>query len=146
MSERANQILDEALGLDAEERASIISRLLSSLDSPDPRVEKLWVEEVRDRLAAYEAGEMRAVPAEEVYAELGLLGRYATWNRRLMTSGKLSSIMTNLPNPRQILSGSVSCLGEPHRSASSSIAGRGRRLPSTATPTFPICHCLPSAR
>jgi putative addiction module component (TIGR02574 family) len=72
MSDKANQIVEQALRLESAERAAIIDRLLSSLNSPDPSVEKLWIEEARGRFAAYEAGEMKAIPAEEVYAELGL--------------------------------------------------------------------------
>jgi putative addiction module component (TIGR02574 family) len=69
MSERATQILADALQLPATERAAMVEQLLSSLDRPDPRLDTLWAQEAESRIAAYEAGRMEAFPAEEVFAE-----------------------------------------------------------------------------
>ena len=70
MSAEAKQVLDVALALPAADRAVIVEQLLSSLDRPDPRIDELWTKEAEDRLAAFEAGEMGAVAAEDVFAEL----------------------------------------------------------------------------
>lgn len=70
MSGRTKQILGDALSLPAPERALLVQELLFSLDRPDPRIDTLWAREAEDRIGAYEAGEMRAIPAEEVFAEL----------------------------------------------------------------------------
>ena len=70
MSERAAQILQDALQLPATERAAIVEELMSSLDRPDPHLDALWAREAEDRVAAFEAGQMKAIPAEEVFAEL----------------------------------------------------------------------------
>ncbi len=73
MSESANRVLDEALRLPVPDRAQIIEQLLSSLDRPDPRMDAVWAKEAEARLAAYDAGEMQAIPAEVVFAEADLL-------------------------------------------------------------------------
>ena len=65
----SEQILQDALALPAVERASIAESLLSSLDRPDPAIDALWAREAEDRLAAYDTGQMKAIPAEEVFAE-----------------------------------------------------------------------------
>ncbi|MFN3651698.1 MAG: addiction module protein [Armatimonadota bacterium] len=70
MSDRATQILEDALQLSVCERAAVVERLLTSLDPPDPHIDELWVIEAESRMAAFQAGEMNAVPAEEVFAEL----------------------------------------------------------------------------
>ena len=53
------------------ERAALAEELLASLAQPDAELDKLWLAEAEDRLAAYRAGELAAVDAEEVFAELG---------------------------------------------------------------------------
>ena len=52
------------------ERAALAEALLSSLDRPDPQIDALWAREAEDRLIAFEAGEMEAIPAEDVFTEL----------------------------------------------------------------------------
>ena len=69
MSANVKEILEDALALPAVERATLADELLSSLDRPDPRIDTLWAKESEDRLAAFEAGEMKAIPADEVFAE-----------------------------------------------------------------------------
>jgi putative addiction module component (TIGR02574 family) len=69
MSIEVQQILENALALPAVERAAIIESLLSSLDQPDVRIDEVWVEEAERRIAAYEAGRMKAIPADEVFRE-----------------------------------------------------------------------------
>jgi len=63
------QILQEALSRPAVERAAIAESLLSSLDRPDPAIDALWAVEAESRLAAFDAGQMEAIPAEDVFAE-----------------------------------------------------------------------------
>jgi putative addiction module component (TIGR02574 family) len=69
MPASSERILQEALALPAVERALIVESLLSSLDRPDPGIDELWAKEAEDRLAAFEAGRMEAIPAEDVLAE-----------------------------------------------------------------------------
>ena len=64
------QLRKDALALPLIERAALAEALLSSLDRPDSQIDALWAQEAEDRLAAFEAGEMEAIPAEEVFTEL----------------------------------------------------------------------------
>ena len=61
-----NKILKEALNLKAAEKAELIDKLLSSLDSPDKQIDELWAKEVESRLNAYEQGKIKAVTLKEV--------------------------------------------------------------------------------
>ena len=68
MSASSEQILKEALALPLRERAELLERLLGTFQSPpDARLDELWAREGEDRLDAFERGELRAVPAEEVF-------------------------------------------------------------------------------
>jgi putative addiction module component (TIGR02574 family) len=68
MSATLNEILPLTRELDLADRAKLAEDLLSSLDEPSEiEVEKLWIEEARRRLAAYRAGQVEAIPAEEVF-------------------------------------------------------------------------------
>jgi putative addiction module component (TIGR02574 family) len=69
MSIDAQQILENALALPAIDRAALVESLLSSLDLPDARVDEAWTDEALRRIAAYDAGQMKAIPADEVFKE-----------------------------------------------------------------------------
>jgi putative addiction module component (TIGR02574 family) len=72
VTSRSNELLQKALALPPGERAEIAERLLSSLDtSADRRIEELWTIEAEDRLDAFERGELKVVPAEEVFDQIG---------------------------------------------------------------------------
>lgn len=66
MLEHTEAILEQALLLSPTDRAILAEKLLASLDRPDPAIDALWAEEIENRISAYEAGELKAVPAEEV--------------------------------------------------------------------------------
>jgi putative addiction module component (TIGR02574 family) len=70
MTPEVSEVLDQALALPPDQRAVVAERLLSSLDTPDPEIDRLWAEEAERRIAAYEAGAMTAIPLEDVLAEL----------------------------------------------------------------------------
>ncbi len=54
----------------SEQRAQLASFLLATLEPTDGGdIEAVWVQEAERRLAAFEAGEMEVVSAEEVFAE-----------------------------------------------------------------------------
>ena len=57
-----------ALLLPPEERAKLAERLLASLDT-SPEVEAGWAEEIKRRIADFEAGLYESFPAEDVFAE-----------------------------------------------------------------------------
>jgi putative addiction module component (TIGR02574 family) len=71
MAASAKIILDQALKLPANDRAALVENLILSLDKPDPSLDAQWLKEAEDRFAAYQSGQIGAVDAEQVFAELG---------------------------------------------------------------------------
>jgi putative addiction module component (TIGR02574 family) len=71
MSVSTETLLRQALELPANDRAALIEVLIVSLDKPDPTVDALWFKEAESRMAAYRSGELDAVDADQVFAELG---------------------------------------------------------------------------
>ena len=71
MSASTETLLRQALELPANDRAALIEVLIVSLDKPDPTVDALWLKEAENRMAAYRSGELDAVDADQVFAELG---------------------------------------------------------------------------
>ncbi len=60
----------EAMALSREERAALAKHLLATLDEGEEEdVEEAWVAESERRYREYRAGRMKAIPAEEVFAE-----------------------------------------------------------------------------
>jgi hypothetical protein len=75
-------VLKDALVLDARERAALAEKLLASLDEQlddgnldEAEAERLWVREAQQRLAAYRAGHTIPVPAQQVHAKVEKLLR-----------------------------------------------------------------------
>jgi len=69
----SDEIFLKALSLPDETRAELADRLLESLDESDQsEVDVLWAREAEDRLAAFERGDLVAIPGEEVFASLRL--------------------------------------------------------------------------
>ena len=71
MPENSEQVLKEALALSSQERAALVEQLLATFQTPpDPHIDELWAREAEDRLDAYDRGELKAVPAEEVLSSI----------------------------------------------------------------------------
>ena len=66
------QLTTEALALPAEERTLLVDRLTESLETTEEagRIERLWIEECERRIADLRSGKTKAIPAEEVFAEI----------------------------------------------------------------------------
>ncbi len=63
MSPKAHELLEDALSLSESERAELAGLLLQSLEpAPDTDVEEAWRREVRQRVAAVDAGEVEMIP------------------------------------------------------------------------------------
>lgn len=71
MQQSTSLLLRQAIALPASERAALVEGIIASLDRPNPSLDALWVKEAEDRLAAYDAGELDAVDANQVFADLG---------------------------------------------------------------------------
>jgi len=71
MSRDLKDIAAEALELPLTARAELASQLLDSLDDlTEAESDQLWAEEAERRYAAYKAGEMGSVSADELFARL----------------------------------------------------------------------------
>jgi putative addiction module component (TIGR02574 family) len=69
MQTSLEQIEEQALGLNSEDRAKLAEAMLESLSSPLAEVEEAWAQEIEKRVAAYDRGEIPAYAAEDVFAE-----------------------------------------------------------------------------
>jgi len=57
-----------AMELSLEERAQLGGTLLFSLDEPsESEVERLWLQEAERRLQDFREGQVKGIPAEEVF-------------------------------------------------------------------------------
>lgn len=74
MNARVDHLLDEALGLPAEERSALAVALIDSLETADEAtVPELWRAEARRRRAELRAGRTQASSWTEVRQRLGAL-------------------------------------------------------------------------
>jgi putative addiction module component (TIGR02574 family) len=69
MNEHIALLAEEAERLPPADRIELVERLLSSLDKPDPEIDRAWAEEGERRLDAYLSGFTTARDAEEVLAK-----------------------------------------------------------------------------
>jgi putative addiction module component len=67
MSTRFDEIEKQARSLPSKEKAALARVLIEDLDaSVDEDVGGLWIEEAQRRYAAYQKGELEALPGDEV--------------------------------------------------------------------------------
>jgi putative addiction module component (TIGR02574 family) len=69
MSSHSQAIIEQASQLTAVEKLEVVDALLTSVDKPDPEIDRLWAVEAEDRLAAYRRGEIKALELNEVLAK-----------------------------------------------------------------------------
>jgi putative addiction module component (TIGR02574 family) len=66
-----DNIIAEAIQLPPDQRLTVAHRLLSSVEpEPTDEIEAVWEAEIQDRIARYDAGAVRSIPAAEVFLEL----------------------------------------------------------------------------
>jgi putative addiction module component (TIGR02574 family) len=69
MIQNIAKVVSEALSLPPRSRAKLAEQLLASLDEPKQKeLDRLWADEVEDD--AYERGELKAIPGQEVFRRL----------------------------------------------------------------------------
>lgn len=67
----AAELVAEVLKLDPRSRAEVANRLLESLDElSEVELEAMWLEEAERRDRALDRGELKAIPAETVFADI----------------------------------------------------------------------------
>lgn len=69
------QILQQARDLSPEDRAKLAEALLESLQPRTSDIERAWAEEVEQRIAAFDRGEISVYSAEDVFADARRLSR-----------------------------------------------------------------------
>ena len=71
MGRSAQELFEEAMRLDPEERTALMRLLIESLDGEaDEGVEDDWQVEIERRMAELDCGSVQAVPWEELRARL----------------------------------------------------------------------------
>ena len=71
MTASTEKVLDEALDLPADERLSLVDRLIASLNLPtQTEIDRLWAAEAEHRLAQIDRGEVELIPGEKVFADI----------------------------------------------------------------------------
>ncbi len=58
--------------LPALDRIALVEDILQGLDTPDATVDALWAAEAESRVAAYRAGQIKAIPLSELLAKYKL--------------------------------------------------------------------------
>ena len=67
----SNKIFDEALSLPADARASLIEKLLASLNLPtQSEIDRLWAEEAEHRVTQVDRGEVELIPGDVVFEKM----------------------------------------------------------------------------
>ncbi|MHA4867608.1 addiction module protein [Duganella sp. PWIR1] len=68
MDDTVNELVQRGLALSKDQRSHLVDLLLESLQEPPiAEVEEAWSEEIDRRLAVYDRGETKSVPAEDVF-------------------------------------------------------------------------------
>lgn len=71
MAESVDTLAEEAMQLPPDQRLTLAHKILSSVEpASSPELEAVWDTEIRARIARYDGGETRGIPASEVFAEL----------------------------------------------------------------------------
>ena len=64
-------IIEEAAQLPVDERVIVVDSLLRTLNVPSPEIDHAWAEVAEARLAELRAGRVKAIPGEQVFAQVG---------------------------------------------------------------------------
>lgn len=71
MSAATNRIIEEVLSLPSDQRASLVEKLLKSLNLPiQAEIEQLWAEEAERRVSEIDQGEVKLVDGDSVLAKI----------------------------------------------------------------------------
>ncbi len=80
----AKDVFSQALGLPIDERAKLALELITSLDGPaDPDAAEAWDKEIERRVNDFRSGKTKAVPWEQVRAEMRQHSKPAKSKKRI---------------------------------------------------------------
>lgn len=64
-------LISEVMQLPPDQRLTLAHRILSSVEPEEStEIDAAWDREIRERIARYDAGGVRSIPASEVFGEL----------------------------------------------------------------------------
>lgn len=76
MTPQSERVLRDALALTPTDRAELVEQILASFEFPPRKdIDAAWAREAEARIDAYERGEIKTVPAEEVFREIDRQGQ-----------------------------------------------------------------------
>jgi putative addiction module component (TIGR02574 family) len=76
MTPQSEQVLRDALALTPSERAELVEQILASFEFPARKdIDAAWAREAEARIDAYERGEIKSAPAEEVFKGIDRQGQ-----------------------------------------------------------------------
>ena len=64
---KTKDLIAEAISLPIEERAIVVESILSSLNPPDPSIDKKWTVTAKKRLQELRSGSTQTVSGDEVF-------------------------------------------------------------------------------
>jgi putative addiction module component (TIGR02574 family) len=70
MSAEVDTLIHNALSLSPEKRILLAEKIWESLDEAERDNDAAWAKEAEDRLEAFERGELKALPFDDVMREL----------------------------------------------------------------------------
>jgi len=70
MNAQVLDLLEEAKKLTPEQRIELADLLYADTVTPDPEWETAWAKEAQSRIEAYRRGEIEAVDADEMHAQI----------------------------------------------------------------------------
>jgi putative addiction module component (TIGR02574 family) len=71
MSQKLDELVEQAMGLAMEERAELADRIWESLTGPEQaEIDAAWGAEAERRITEMENGTVKGIPADEVFRSL----------------------------------------------------------------------------
>lgn len=70
MANLVEELTAKARALPPEERVRLAEELLATVQETDEEVEAAWDHEIRRRIAEIDAGTVKLIPAEDVFAQV----------------------------------------------------------------------------
>ncbi len=67
---KPKELIAEAMSLPVEERAIVVDSILRSLNSPEDGIDRQWIAEAERRLDEVRTGRVKAIPGDEVFAQI----------------------------------------------------------------------------
>jgi putative addiction module component (TIGR02574 family) len=67
---KTDELISEAISLPADIRASIVNKLLESLNPTTKEIDEIWAKEAEKRVEDIKTGKVKTIPGEDVFKEI----------------------------------------------------------------------------